>query len=318
MGLRKRGGSGERSSPGDEALRKKPAANGSAMGCNQLGLAYQNGLGVAQDMAQAGEFFRTACDASSTGDLGCNNLGLMYQNGRGVTKESRRGTKTLSPIVRRKPADRLQQRGRDVCLRTGCGAGRCGGAGTCFARRAGLEQPGVGVRGSGFDAGERARCAAKNEPAAIGLFQKACRWRRHGWMPRPGRHVPERPGSSQGTGKQRQPASMAKPATRAWRAHGHEPGRTPLLANGQGVTKDEAKAFILYQKACSGGDTNGCFSVALAYYTGKGVAKDLPQAASLYRKSCDAGNELSCTNLGARCISPVTALERRTTTRFTA
>ena len=45
-----------------------------------------------------------------------------------------------------------------------------------------------------------------------------------------------------------------------------------LLANGQGVTKDEAKAFILYQKACSGGDTNGCFSVALAYYTGKGVA----------------------------------------------
>ena len=53
--------------------------------CDNLGLRYEAGLDVTQDLARAVSLFRRACDA----DLmeGCNHLGSMYRNGAGVTQD---------------------------------------------------------------------------------------------------------------------------------------------------------------------------------------------------------------------------------------
>jgi len=58
---------------------------GDMRACNSAGYLYDEGLGVAQDLARAHEFFTRACDG---GDLdGCNNLGGLYFSGRGVSQD---------------------------------------------------------------------------------------------------------------------------------------------------------------------------------------------------------------------------------------
>ena len=83
-------------------------------GCRNLGNIYEFGDGVAKDVAQAAVFFRKSCDASSGGMYGCNNLGtLMYERGQGVTGPAGGGA-ALPQSVRRRPDDRVQQRGQHV------------------------------------------------------------------------------------------------------------------------------------------------------------------------------------------------------------
>ena len=61
---------------------------GERKGCNSLGLMYENGEGVAQDLNRAADLFKRACDAGGSG--GCTNLGLMYHHGEGVVKDLNR------------------------------------------------------------------------------------------------------------------------------------------------------------------------------------------------------------------------------------
>ena len=58
---------------------------GERKGCNSLGLMYENGEGVAQDLNRAADLFKRACDAG--GSQGCVNLGSMYLRGQGVPKD---------------------------------------------------------------------------------------------------------------------------------------------------------------------------------------------------------------------------------------
>jgi hypothetical protein len=64
---------------------EKACDGGSAIGCSNLGVLYENGLGVARDFTQAVALFKKACDGGSA--YGCGNLGWMNQNGRGVAQD---------------------------------------------------------------------------------------------------------------------------------------------------------------------------------------------------------------------------------------
>lgn len=63
------------------------ACDGGMMGaCNDLGVLYQNGLGVRQDGAQALELYVRACDGGV--GLGCENVGALYDFGNaGIKKD---------------------------------------------------------------------------------------------------------------------------------------------------------------------------------------------------------------------------------------
>lgn len=63
-------------------LFQQSCALGHAVACNNLGLAYQNGNGVAADPESARDAFQKACSAGF-GD-GCNNEGVLYEHGIGL------------------------------------------------------------------------------------------------------------------------------------------------------------------------------------------------------------------------------------------
>jgi len=59
---------------------------GSREACDNLGVMYASGKGVARDDARAAALYATACNAGNA--LGCNNLGNIYASGRGVSKDN--------------------------------------------------------------------------------------------------------------------------------------------------------------------------------------------------------------------------------------
>ncbi len=73
--------------PGLEAITKyrKAAEQGNASAQNNLGVMYDNGLGVAQDYKQASVWYRKAAEQGNASAQ--NNLGVMYVNGHGVAQD---------------------------------------------------------------------------------------------------------------------------------------------------------------------------------------------------------------------------------------
>jgi serine/threonine-protein kinase len=67
-------------------LFDQACAAGSREACDNLGVMYAGGKGVAKDDARAAALYATACNAGNA--LGCNNLGNIYASGRGVSKDN--------------------------------------------------------------------------------------------------------------------------------------------------------------------------------------------------------------------------------------
>ena len=56
------------------------------------------------------------------------------------------------------------------------------------------------------------------------------------------------------------------------------------------------KAAKLFEKACKGGYTQGCYNLGVFYANGRGVRQDYHKAKLLFGKSCDMGDENGCRN----------------------
>jgi TPR repeat protein len=66
---------------------------------------------------------------------------------------------------------------------------------------------------------------------------------------------------------------------------------------GVGAPEDKDRAILLFDRACSGGYTNGCENLnvlAGLYAQGGGVPKDSAKAADLYQKACKGGVTAAC------------------------
>lgn len=55
-----------------------------------------------------------------------------------------------------------------------------------------------------------------------------------------------------------------------------------------------AKAKKDFQKACDGGDADGCNNLGFLYENGKGVNRDYSKAKEFYGKACDGGYTMGC------------------------
>jgi uncharacterized protein len=64
-----------------------------------------------------------------------------------------------------------------------------------------------------------------------------------------------------------------------------------MCANGQGIPRDDAKAFAWYLKAAEQGDADAQWIVAVLYHDGTGVAKDLSRSIFWYQKGVAQGRE---------------------------
>jgi TPR repeat protein len=150
-------------------LNRKACDGGERQGCNNLGLMYYRGEGVAKDLNRAADLYKRACDAGGPG--GCLNLGLMYLRGESGPKDPNRA------------AD-LFKRGCDGNL-----AQACTNLGLMYARGENLTQDfnraadlytracdGGNANGCNFLGllYEHGRGVPKDVSRAADLFKKAC------------------------------------------------------------------------------------------------------------------------------------------------
>ena len=74
-------------------------------------------------------------------------------------------------------------------------------------------------------------------------------------------------------------------------------GLARLHFEGVGAPEDKDRAILLFERACSGGYTNGCENLnvlAGLYAQGGGVPQDSAKAADLYQKACKGGVTAAC------------------------
>lgn len=61
-----------------------------------------------------------------------------------------------------------------------------------------------------------------------------------------------------------------------------------------GRSKDEKAAVPILERACGGGDPQGCHELAVMVEHGRGVAADTSRARELHKRACAAGIYASC------------------------
>ena len=67
-----------------------------------------------------------------------------------------------------------------------------------------------------------------------------------------------------------------------------------------GLAKDGNTGIALYQRACEGGELNGCVMVLNLVYSGtNGATKDKPRAKAMARSTCGRGSATACFSLGS-------------------
>lgn len=279
--------------------------------CNNLGLAYSQGAGVAKDEARAAELYKKACDgghaggcnnlaakhffgvagqrdlaaaaASTTracdlGDaLGCANLGNDYANGWGVPKDGARAV---------------------ALSKQGCDGGEsfaCSVLGSLYERGEGVpkdEARAASVYKRGCDGGDAGACSylarlyedgrgVSNDPATAGrYFALACKMAGSSWS------------VCDGNGCRTGPHWACDVA----QCLANQPEACEKVALQGG--DDPAFAAPRFAKACDLGRGSSCIQAGLAYRHGRGVARSAERAAALLRKGCDASEMRSCTELG--------------------
>jgi TPR repeat protein len=67
-----------------------------------------------------------------------------------------------------------------------------------------------------------------------------------------------------------------------------------VFTSGTGVGADASKAASFLDRACRGGDAEGCNDLGVAYEKGTGVTPDRRRAAELFRKACQLGFQQAC------------------------
>jgi hypothetical protein len=70
-----------------------------------------------------------------------------------------------------------------------------------------------------------------------------------------------------------------------------------LFAKGKSSPEDQAEAVGFYRKACEKDHPGGCFNLAYAYSNGTGIGKHKSVAARYYQKACSLKSGSGCLNL---------------------
>jgi len=75
-------------------------------------------------------------------------------------------------------------------------------------------------------------------------------------------------------------------------------GLARLYYNGDGITKDDAKAAEWYRKAAEQGNAFAQFKLGAMYESGEGVSRDAARAAEWWQKAAAQGNAAAQESLG--------------------
>jgi hypothetical protein len=321
-------------------LYRKGCNGGDNIGCNNLASAYAWGQGVPLDLEVAVRLFRKACAAGvqlackSAKDTEVRRLAAGRPAGvppqpaapppdDGVIREKDPGPAPVRPMPARAvegPAAAADHFGR------GCVAkqpGACFELALMYLHSWGLPAKpahAAALLGQACDAGHAEACArlawlvadgrgvAKDVPRSIELLQRGCasqsaracrslgalyRWgdTRQGGIPQRDVTLGERLTKLAVELYRRQcDAADARACT----------GYGNMVWYGEGIAGDAVAGRAMLQRACDGGDLDGCERLGSIYANGeRGTPTDRPRGVGLYRRACDGGLASACARLAS-------------------
>jgi TPR repeat protein len=263
------------------AVFQTGALHGDLQSMSNLGLAYENGWGVAADYAAARQWLRKAAD--NGGAAAMINLGRLYENGHGVTQDYAKAREWYE-----KAADK--------------------GFGTAMSNLGALYENGHGVAQDyakarewyerGADAGDATSMSNLGAFYLNGYGVPPDYAKARKWLEKAAENgVPTAMFNlgvvyANGYGV---PKDLAE--AREWFEKAAENGDATAMhdlgvtyANGLGVSQDYAKARQWYEKAADNGDATAMYDLGTFYENGYGVAQDRAKAGELYQKAADMGD----------------------------
>jgi TPR repeat protein len=69
------------------------------------------------------------------------------------------------------------------------------------------------------------------------------------------------------------------------------------------TTAEDAAEIRQFEQACTGGDTDSCTSLGIAFHTGTGIPADPSRAAAAFARACELGGPADCGNLGLGLVN---------------
>lgn len=310
-------GMGRKESPSGASkefeAQKMQAETGDAFAQYNVGVAYANGDGVAQDHASAVKWFMKAAEKDITEAQ--YNLGICYANGWGVTKDDSEAAKWFRKASDKGDADaqfklgNLYDNGRGVTIddveavkwyRSAAIQGHA------------MAQHDLGImyaRGEGVPKKDSIEAHAWFILAAYSA--KEAGQDQDGITIRKTRETYEKVLTLESKSRAQARAIVLsklideKKAFKEYMLKAMEQGIDwaqfnlgYCYANGVGVEKDTAEAVKWYRKAAEQGFANAQNHLGNHYADGEGVEKDFVEAFLWYRKAAEAGNAVAQYNLG--------------------
>ena len=289
------------------------------------GVAYANGDGVTEDLAEAVKCYRKAADLGYSDAM--NNLGLCYEKGEGVSLDYVQAVSWY-----RKAADQgsaVAQCNLGLAYVSGVGISKNLETAMVWFRNSATQgySKAQYMLGLGFAGGEGVskdmaeavkwyRKAAEQGDAAAQMNLGNCYWKGEGvtedekeavkWF-RMAAEQGDPPAETSLGACHQFGVGVAKDAVEAvsWyrkaAAQGDAAAQRNLgdcYLNGEGVTKDATEALKWFRLAADQGDSLAENSLGVCYQHGMGVAKDSVEAVSWYRKAADQGEAAAQRNLG--------------------
>ncbi len=269
---------------------REEADKGEASAQYNMGVLYENGLGVPQDHAEAARWYRKAADQGSTEAQA--QIGVLYENGLGVPQDRSEAARWY-----RKAAEQ----GNDLAQ---INLGRLYDNGVSAPQdyaeppRRDNEGPDQGNAQLQYSVGLR-------HLKGLGVpqdYTEAARWFQ--------KAADQGDAQAQvslgtlyqfGTGVPRDYAEAMR-----WFRNAADRGSVQaqteigwLYQHGWGVPQDDAEAARWYCKAAAQGDVEAQYNVGNRYSNGIGVPQDYTEAMRWYRKAADQGSVVAKTQIGA-------------------
>jgi TPR repeat protein len=255
-----------------------------------VGWCYENGCGVAQDYAQAVEWYEKA---AKQGDAAAQcNLGVCYEHGRGVAQDYAQAVEWCEKAA--KQGDAAAQRNLGLCYEHGRGVAQDYVQTVEWCEKAAKQGFAAAQRDLGL-CYEHGRGVAQDYAQAVEWYTKAAV---QGNM-----YAQNNLGMCYelGCGVTKNQAQAVEWYTKA-AVQGHANAQNNLgmcYAMGRGVTQDYTQAVEWYEKAAKQGQMNAQSHLGGSYYEGgRGVAQDYAQAVEWYTKAAVQGNMYAQNNLG--------------------
>jgi TPR repeat protein len=271
------------------AVFQRGADHADQTSMRNLGIAYRNGWGVAQDYGKAREWYEKAANKGDTPAM--TNLGGLYRDGRGVAQDYGKAREWFEKAANKGDEKAMTNLGRAYAEGQGA-AQDYAKAREWYEKAADKgDTPAMNHLGLLYYNGEG---AAQDYATAREWYEKAADKGEARAMLNLGGLYYKGQGVAQDYTKAREWYEKAA-------AKGDEIGMASLgtlYYNGEGVAQDYGKAREWYEKAADKGDTPAMYNLGQLYYKGQGVAQDYAKAREWYEKAADKGQARAMYNLG--------------------